>query len=555
MKRTILLISALVLSGAVQAQTGSKNAVVNVENDYNPEVIEVRKKNLTPSDETNTDNTPMTLMFSKSGKAYNGFTSETDISDILPKKESVFPGYVRLGYGLTNDIDAKAAYRLSTGKNGALKAYAGFNGYKTDVDHLFATEKPWNSRMFNTIAGIGYSYRFKALTLGIDGAFKNSTFNYQCTDNVITPLTDKQDGQSYRLAISGTSNPIGALSYSFNGDIEYIARSYSSGEKAPIGEMRYGVGGNIGYEVVSDYLKSFGIGLHLDAFSYNGTLKKANSGYGNLFSIDTNPYLDFTFGKWAVGIGTKMNIITRGNGFFAIAPNIKVESHLNKNITLFGYITGGRTNNSFAKLNSITPYWGFVENGDFRFKPTYRIVDAGIGSRISFDALSIGLNAGYTFTKDDLLETLQRQTNDQFTLMYVNFRQENTHHAFVDLRLGYDLRSWLKLSADARYDFWSCKEKNLLVMKPQFTVDANAEIRVLRHLTLRAGYNFTRYTKSSTQGRLSNKNDLYARISYQINKRIGAYIQGNNLLNCKYFEYAGYATRGIRGSLGATVNF
>jgi heat shock protein HtpX len=35
------------------------------------------------------------------------------------------------------------------------------------------------------------------------GAFKNSAFNYQCTDDVITYLTDMQDGQNYNLAISG----------------------------------------------------------------------------------------------------------------------------------------------------------------------------------------------------------------------------------------------------------------------------------------------------------------------------------------------------------------
>ena len=113
----------------------------------------------------------------------------------------------------------------------------------------------------------------------------------------------------------------------------------------------------------------------------------------------------------------------------------------------------------------------------------------------------------------------------------------------------------MKLSADVRYDFWHCNNDYLLVMKPMLTVDANAEFRLIEHLTMRVGYNFTLYTKSESRGRISNRNDLYARVSYQINKRFGAYIQGNNLLNDKYYEYAGYLARGIRGSLGATVNF
>ena len=52
MKKAIILISALTLSLAASAQTDSKNAVVNVENDYTPEVIEVVKKNFTPAEES-----------------------------------------------------------------------------------------------------------------------------------------------------------------------------------------------------------------------------------------------------------------------------------------------------------------------------------------------------------------------------------------------------------------------------------------------------------------------------------------------------------------------
>ena len=92
-------------------------------------------------------------------------------------------------------------------------------------------------------------------------------------------------------------------------------------------------------------------------------------------------------------------------------------------------------------------------------------------------------------------------------------------------------------------------------MKPQVTANFNAEARVIEHLTLQLGYNYTRYTKSETRGRISDKHDLYARLSYQITKRFGAYIQGSNLLNDKYYEFAGYEARGIRGTLGATVNF
>lgn len=554
MRKTLILISALTLSLAATAQTDNKNAVVNVENDYNPEVVGVTKKDFTPSDDAKPNTDPMALMFSRTGKAYDGFASDTDVKDALPQKEEQFPGYVRLGYGLTNDIDAKVAYRLGVGKNGALKAYAGFDGYKCNVDGLFSE---WNSRLYQATAGVGYTQRLKAMTLGVDGAFKNNVFNYQNTGVAAPDMTDKQDGQNYKLAISAVSHRLGAFSFNIEGDVEYITRNWSSGVKAPIGEMRYGVGAGFGYELMTKYVNSFGVDLGMDAYTYNSTLRNAGMGYNTNFSIDVDPHVNLKFGNWNLKTGVTMNIVTHGESAFAIAPDIEVYSNVKENISVYGSVAGGRTENGFAKLDGITPYWGFVKGENTSLKPTYRVVDVNLGSRISFEPLSMEVSAGYAYTQDDLLEISQPLADNQAYshLVYVNFGQDNTHHAYVALDLGLDLHSWMKLSADVRYDFWHCNNDHLLVMKPEFTVDANAEFRLIEHLTMRVGYNFTLYTKSEARGRISNRNDLYARVSYQINKRFGAYIQGNNLLNDKYFEHAGYFARGIRGSLGATVNF
>ena len=543
MKRTLLLISALALSVAATAQTDIKNAVVNVENDYTPEVMEVTKKNFTPSGKKEADTEPMTLVFSKSGKAFNGFTSEMDIKDAMPRKEKPFPGYVRLGYGLTNDIDAKAAYRLGVGNNGTLNAYAGFDGYKCKVDGLAGE---WDSRLFKTIAGVGYDHRFKGLTLGVNGAFRNSAFNYQGLG--ASGLSDEQSGQEYRLAINGVSSLAGAWSYDFNAGWDYLVRNWSAGAKNPVGEMRFGAGLGLAYETLNKWVSNFGVGLGMDAFTYNATLKDAGKGYDTYFSIDVDPYANLKLGKWTMKTGVRMNILTRGRGAFAIAPDIKAMSNINKHFTVYGAIGGGRTNNSLARLESITPYWGF--NGQERLKPTYTIVDACIGSRISFDPLSMEINAGYAYTKDDLIQVMEQ--NNGF--VYSNFAQDNMHHVFAALSLGYDLRGWLKMSADAKYNYWNCSDNTLLIMKPEVAVNLNAEVRIIEDLTMRIGYNYAHYTKTDN-GRMNDKHNLYARISYQINKRFGAYIQGNNLLNCNYYDYAGYWTRGIRGSLGITANF
>lgn len=551
MKKALLLISALALSGAMHAQSDKKDAVVNVENGYTPVVIEVTKKSFTPSTDSKVEIQPAKAKYSKEGIAYSEFTSESDINDVLPKKEGLFPGYARLGYGITNDIDAKVAYRLGVGKNGALNAFAAFDGYKCNVGGLF---DKWNSRFFNNAVGVGYTHKFKSLALNVDGKFSNNVFNYQSTGGE-GAFTDKQNSRNYMLAVGGTSNLSGAFSYRFNGDYEYLARSYAAGAKNGIGESRLGIGGSMGYDIYSKWVSAANLDLRLDAFIYDRTLKREYNGYGNYFSIDANPRVTLTLGSWAVNVGANMNFVTKGASVFAIAPNISTEKNLHNHITVYGSITGGRENNSLAKLEKQTPYWGIAYNSDSRLKPTYRIADLNIGSRLSFKTISADIHAGYAYTKDDLLQVATPQTAGSFSLIYSNFEQDNTHNIHIGARVGYNFRSWVKVSADARYDFWSCGDKNLLIMKPQVTANINAEARVIEHLTLQLGYNYVHYTKGETRGRITDKHNLHARLNYQITKRFGAYIQGENLLNDKYYEFAGYQARGIRGSLGATVNF
>ena len=178
---------------------------------------------------------------------------------------------------------------------------------------------------------------------------------------------------------------------------------------------------------------------------------------------------------------------------------------------------------------------------------------------MTIEPVSFDVYAGYAYTKDDVLQTMgyQQDPNSSvqaFRFIYAGFAQQNTHNFFVGGRAGCDIGGWTSLSAEARYDKWGGADDNLLMMKPQITAEVNADFRVFEKLTFRLGYNFTRYTKGDSV-RYNCKNDLYARASYQIFDWLGAYIQGNNLLNCDYYEYAGYRARGARGSLGVTANF
>ena len=542
MKRNILSLTALFIFGTLFAQEDSKNAVVSVENDYNPTVVTVNKKSFTPTVESKSEAKPAELIFSKQTTPYTGFTSERYAKDLLPAQEKPLPGYLRAGYGIRNDIDAKLAYNINFGKKSYLRILGAFDGFKSKVNGEVGE---WNTRMYNTGVVADFAYNFKKLLFSIDGDFNNRVFNYQRASR-INGISNNQHHLNYNININGISQLAGPVAYNFEAGYTHSAISYVNGVDNPITEEHINVGGEITHETYKRYLRYVGVGIDFNGFIYNGTLRNATYGYRNVLSIDFNPFTNFNFNNWEIMFGAKLNIRTANGPIFAIAPDITVDKALTKRISFYAEVTGGRDDNSFRTIEGITPYWALA---DRQIKPTYRIVDILAGTRMTLEPLSFDIFAGYVLTKDDLLQTISTDANTG--LIYSNLVQGLTNNAHAGCRIGYDCRGILNIEADVKYDYWTCKNTNYLAFKPEITANAKIEVFPVKNLTVKVGYNYTRYTKAL----ISDKHDLHARVSYSINRYFGAFIQGDNLINDKYYEYAGYQTRGIRGMLGVTANF
>lgn len=548
MKRNILSLAALFILGSLSAQEDTRNAVVSVENDYNPTVVNVNKKDFTPTVEGKSNAKPEELIFSKQATPYTGFTSDRYAKDILPEQTRTLPGYLRAGYGIRNDVDAKIAYNLNFGKKSYLRILGTLDGFRSNVEE--ETGK-WNSRMYNTAATVDFAYKFRKLTFNVDGDFNNRVLNYRRTNHV-ADASDRQHHMNYNIAMNGVSQLAGPFAYTFNAGYTHSTISYTGGAENPITEEHINASSKMSQEIYKRYLRRVGAELDFNGFIYNGTLRNATNGHKNLLSIDLNPFADFNFNNWEFTFGAKFNFRTGNGPIFAAAPDITVNKALTKRISFYSKATGGRKDNSFRTIEGITPYWGYNTLTGKQIKPTYRIIDFVAGTRITLEPLSLDISAGYVLTKDDLLQTASEDTFSG--LVYSNLAQELTNNIHAGCRIGYDYGGWLNVEADARYDYWTCKEKDYLMLRPEITANATIEVYPIKNLAIKVGYNFTRYTKG-TQERVSDKHDLHARVSYTINNYVGAFIQGDNLLNDRYYEYAGYYTRGIRGMLGAYVSF
>ena len=220
MKKVILSLSALLLSGMLYAQEEKQNAVVNVENDYNPVVVPVKKKSFTPKEESNEATAPLELKFSKQANPFDGFTSERDVKEFMPKQDGAYDGYARLGIGTGNSIDMKAAYNFKIDETSDLKAFASFDGFKTKVNGLFEDHE-WKSRIFGTMLDADYTRRFRNYTLNLVGNFNQKVFNYQ---NILglNGITNKQKSTTGSIYGHITSQLAGPFSYKAHAGVAYI---------------------------------------------------------------------------------------------------------------------------------------------------------------------------------------------------------------------------------------------------------------------------------------------------------------------------------------------
>ena len=547
MKKTIISAIAALFTATTFAQTDSLNAVVKVENDYNPVIVKAVKQSFTPQIEMPTDNTPLDLVFSRSATPFERFISNRDLTNILPGQEPTSNGYTRFGYGNCNNVDAKLGYRLDVGTNDVINLFASLTGFSCNIDGI--TMDDWKSRFYDTWLSADYTHRFKNLSFTLLGGVNNNVFNYQ---SLGTPTgTDKQHNNDFRLMARVISHLSGPFSYNGNIGYQLHTRKYSSGIKERISENQFTAGGEVAFEPGNEQLRNIGLAATLDAFTYNNALKPQYNEHDDYVSVRMNPFMNFCFDTWKLRLGIHADVLTANGKKISFAPDIKFEGPLSKDMVFYASATGGNKLNTFASFNELSPYWNYSTE-DVQITPTYNVFDIETGLRMGFEPLAIHLFMGYDYSKYNLLPIIASSTDFMYTTKFV---QDDTRKYYIGGKASYDYSGWLNVTADARFNKWNCDGADeLLLFTPMIEANLNARARLYDGLYFGLGYNHVRYTKGDGE-RIKDMSNLNANISYKFHKQFNAYIQADNLFNKKYFSYAGYMANGINFLAGIEYNF
>ena len=549
MRRINLFLATLLIAAGAFAQDDKLDAIIEVENEYNPIETKATKQSFTPKIATAKESAPLGLVFSQKATPFTQFVGERNAKEAMPQKEAYYPGYARLGYGNNNNIDAKVGYRLIAGKRDYLNAVASFDGFRGSLNGIY---EKWNSRMFDTRVKAEYIHRFNKLEIGATAGVTNRAFNYQ-KNPAAAAGSDKQQSNRYNVLLNAKSNFTGPFSFDTRVGYNLNTRRYIDGVQNMIMEHNITGDGTLTHEIIWKQLYNAGLTFDIDGFLYNKGLLGNGSNYRNYVSIRLNPFTNFIFGKWKMRAGLHFDMHTTHRGFFAVAPDWSINGFINNIVNIYGSVTGGRTANTFGTLEELSPYWDYTPALSSRIVPTYRIVDVKAGARFNVEPFTVNLYTGYAFTKDDILAKEGYDNAGNHTI--TEFGQFNTNNIHIGTRLAYDYAGWFNIYADARYDFWSSNaNRSWLKYKPEITIDACAEARLFKDFYANVSYRFVSYAKGDA-GRIPFMNNLSAKISYDFLERFSVYVQGNNLINSKYFLFPGYYAQGVNIIGGASINF
>ena len=385
----------------------------------------------------------------------------------------------------------------------------------------------WNSFYYRTHAAMDYVHAFSKVDLNIAGKFNQSNFNF-----LPDFVSNKQKFVSgdVHFGVSSTSDDM-PLQFRAETNLLVYQRQHDlmvSNIKENIVRTKADVTGSISDE------QTIGMAFAMDNTFYS------DGRFENHTDVDFNPYYLFQNDDWKIRLGAHVDLAFGFGKKFRAAPDVEIQYIFSDSYILYAQGKGGRLQNDFRRLETITPY-GITNQ---QLDNTYEQLNAAIGFKASpVSGLWFNLYGGYQDLKNDLIDT-PTVKSDGISNVYLT---EDTKNLYAGADLSYNYKDVFYLAANAVYRHWTTDSDGsdvVVSFKPAVEGNLNLKVRPISPLLVGIGYQHI-----SRQGVEGNKADpvsnLYLNGSYELFKGISVYARVNNLLNKDYQYYWGYPSEGL----------
>lgn len=553
MKKIQYILGALTLISfplGAQAQKLAKDSTVNrtviVEQEYNPDIMDASKVNVLPKVEAPTvskkeveydatlmpsGNIPATVM-----QAYTGKETQSKAS----------PGYARLGYGSYGNLDARANYLFTLPNSDRLNLTFHMNGMDGKLD-MPEDQKDWNSYYYHTHAGMDYLHAFKKVNLNIAGNFGLSNFNF-----LPGSVSNKQKFTSgdIHFGVKSTSDDL-PLQFRAETNILFYERQHElnfSDTQEGIVRTKAEATGSISDE------QFIGVALAMDNVFYK------NNQFEDYTALNLNPYYLYENDDWKIRLGAHVDLAFGFGKQFRFSPDVTAAYTFSDSYTLYAQAKGGKIQNDFRRMETISPYGQTVGQLD----ATYEQLNAALGFKASPVAgLWFNIYGGYQDLKNDLLQfPITFATDDSHLTPGSNgyalqLDTRNTDNIYAGAEVSYAYKDIVSFSASGIYRDWKISNEEtdwLLAFKPAFEANFRIDLRPIPTVLINLGYQ--NISREKVQGEKADPvSNLYLGGSYELFKGISIYARVNNLLNKDYQYYWGYPTEGLNFLGGVSFQF
>ena len=546
MRKTILIILAVICGMALHAQDSTFNRIVTVERDYQPDIEQATKIKLRPAVLTkevepnpviySTYSTPLSV-------EYNLHPLQAAKVSFVP--QPILNGVIEGAVGHRNS-HLLFGYRINHKKKMSLDLYANHDAY-------------WGKdALSNSKLGMQVNRHFSGsdLYFGVEGA--NEYFSYYGRNfdgKIITTNTPILDQSLWNV-----NAKIGLRSTNDNA-VQYRIQTGYNAFIVPNYTIEHQVRSFLDVAWTND---NHSAGIHV--FVQN-SLRNDSTGW-NRHALRVEPFYSFKNQHLRVhvgvnidlNIGTGKQLSTIQNIAFAPSPNVKFEWNMMDNIFhLYADAKGAMGIGSLGEYLEYNRYLNIQEGIAFNQPRAYTPIDAQLGFKIRpIKTMLLDIYGGYAYMLNAChmmayVDAANPYAAQDFSLQLANYQRWK-----VGASLHYHYRDIIELNASGNYYIWKAADGVTVYDRPSWDAHARLDVHIDSKWSVYSDNYFAGgYNVATTIGDKTLKPTISLNIGgqYSVNNWLHVYLQLNNYLNRKNDIFYGYQSQGCHFLLGVKYKF
>jgi hypothetical protein len=307
--------------------------------------------------------------------------------------------------------------------------------------------------------------------------------------------------------------------------------------------------------------EELGVNLSVDISANRDSIQTYNSGIERI-----NPYYILQFDQYRFEAGINTAVRSDSNARVHFYPLVKVEVKVvDEHLTTFAGIRGDLDRNSLKSLSDENPFIISTIEKEFTNRKIEQF--GGLKGRISrYIDYTIGFMSSTVknmpFFVNDTVSSIGEGLNNQFTVVYDDVKYTRLH-----AELGFHYQDLVSSRLKIRYNDYFLDNEDRPWHRPGMEVIFSVGYNLQNKINLRADIfsnngAYARLFEEDDEGQISIKEeklkglaDLNLGIEYRYSSALSGFVNFNNILGRRYYQWYNYPSYRFNMLLGVTYSF